>query len=78
MTDEDYRTALIRLDELRLMLRDELTYVRIAWDWDMMEASDDAVLGSLNRIIIQMGDAIPDSIKRTRPVVQRAWEVSGE
>jgi len=60
---QEYRTALVRLDELSLMLGETLRLSRVGWDFDG-EKSSDAVLGPINQIAKQIGKAIPKEIKR--------------
>lgn len=59
----EYRDALIKLDELSLMLGQVLASTRIGWD-DAVTC--EGVLGPLNQIAKQIGEAIPEDIKATR------------
>lgn len=60
-----YHDALVKLDELSLMLGEVLRCTRIGWDDDTVTCED--VLGPINEIAKQIGEAIPLSIKITRP-----------
>lgn len=64
---QEYRTALVRLDELSLMLGETLRLTRVGWDCVEGEKSDEAILGPINQIAKQIGEAMPEDIKRTRP-----------
>ena len=60
----EYRDALIKLDELSLMLGHTLAATRIGWD--ETTTCEDA-LGPINQIAKQIGEAMPRSIIATRP-----------
>ena len=60
--------ALVRLDELSLMLGHTLATTRIGWE-DPAECED--VLGPINQIAKKIGEAIPQLIKAVRP--QNKW-----
>lgn len=72
---QEYRTALVRLDELSLMLGETLRLTRIGWDCVEGEKSDEAILGPINQIAKQIGEAMPEDIKCTRP---NLFEQKGE
>lgn len=58
------RDALVKLDELSLMLGQTLQHTRVGWD-DTVTC--EGVLSPINDIAKQIGDAVPASIKATRP-----------
>lgn len=64
---QEYRTALVRLDKLSLMLGEVLRLTRVGWDCIEGEKSSEAILGQINRIAKWIGEAIPEDIKCTRP-----------
>ena len=63
---QEYHTALVKLDELSLMLGETLRYTRVGWDSIQGEKSSEAILGPINQIAKQIGEAIPEEIKHTR------------
>lgn len=72
---QEYQTALVRLDELSLMLGETLRLTRVGWDCIEGEKSDEAILDPINQIAKQIGEAMPEDIKRTRPnLVSRKCE----
>lgn len=58
----NYWDALVRLDELSLMLGETLRLTRIGWD----DIVSEDVLKPINQIAKQIGEAMPQSIKATR------------
>ena len=61
--------ALIKLDELSLMLGHTLAMTRVGWEEG---ETCEAVLGPINQIAKKIGEAIPQSIKAVRP--QSKWK----
>jgi hypothetical protein len=59
--NQEWRDALIRLDELSKMLGETLRLTRVGWDDECVTYED--VLGPLNQIAKQIGEAIPPEIK---------------
>ena len=69
MTDtermQEFRDALIKLDELSLMLGKTLINTRIGWDESV---TCEGVLDPFNQIAKQIGEAMPQSIISTRGI----------
>jgi hypothetical protein len=68
VTQREYHDALVRMDELSLMLGHALACTRIGWT---DETTCEDALGPINQIAKQIGETIPDSIKITRPPSNR-------
>lgn len=69
----EYHDALVKLDELSLMLWRTLQLTRIGWD---NSVTREGVLEPINGIAKRIGEVIPESIKRTRPMdfTARGWK----
>ena len=70
-----YHDSLIKLDELSLALGKTISLTRIDWD---DEVTCDGVLGPLNQIAKQIGEATPASIVATRPKPVLWGPITGE
>ncbi len=64
MSEQTYINALIKIDELSLKLGKVLQNTRIGWD-DTVTC--EGVLGPINEIAKEIGEAMPHSIRVTRP-----------
>lgn len=59
-----YRDALIKIDELSKMLGETLRLMRVGWDSECVTEAE--ILGPLNQIAKQIGEAIPPEIKMVK------------
>lgn len=67
-TLREYYDALVRIDELSLQLGRILSMMRMGWDEENGERSD--CLKPINDIARRIGEAVPVSIRATRPMIQ--------
>lgn len=68
---QEYQTALVRLDELSLMLGETLRLTRVRRESLGCEKSDEAILGPINQIAKCISFVIPEDIKCARPDQRR-------